>query len=106
MPDSEAPRPDWPTQAADAVVRYVDQIRSNTTDRVMILAKGLVYGAFILILGLLLGILALLGVFRGVDRLREIIVADSVWLTYVSLGVVFVLGGQFLFSKRKKAHRP
>ncbi len=104
MPDTETPRPDWPTQAADTVVRYVDQIRAGTTDRAMALAKALVYGTFILIIGMLLGILVLLGAFRGVDRLRELLVSDSVWLTYVSLGVVFVLGGQLLFSKRKKAH--
>jgi hypothetical protein len=103
MPEPETPRPDWPTQAADAVVRYVDQIRAGTTDRVMTLAKGVVYGTFLLILGALLGILAVLGAFRGVDRVRELIVSDSVWITYVSLGVVFVLGGQFLFSKRKRA---
>ncbi len=104
MPETDPPRPDWPTQAADTVVRYVDQIRSSTTDRAMTLAKGLVYGTFIVIIGMLLGILALLGAFRGVDRVRQLVVADSVWLTYVALGVVFVLAGQFLFSKRKKAH--
>ena len=104
MSDTAAPpRPDWPTQAADAIVRTVDRVRSSTTDKAMAVAKGVVYGTFALIVGVLLGILALIGVFRAVDRLRELIVADSVWLTYVALGVVFVLVGQFLFSRRNKA---
>lgn len=104
MPDTAAPpRPDWPTQAADTIVRYVERVRSSTTDKAMALAKGVVYGSFALIVGLLLGILALIGVFRAIDRLRDLIVADSVWLTYVALGVVFVLVGQFLFSRRNKA---
>ena len=104
MSDTAAPpRPDWPTQAADAIVRTVDRVRSSTTDKAMAVANGVVYGTFALIVGVLLGILALIGVFRAVDRLRELIVADSVWLTYVALGVVFVLVGQFLFSRRNKA---
>ena len=104
MSDTAAPpRPDWPTQAADAIVRTVDRVRSSTTDKAMAVAKGVVYGTFAVIVGVLLGILALIGVFRAVDRLRELIVADSVWLTYVALGVVFVLVGQFLFSRRNKA---
>lgn len=97
------PRPDWPTQAADAIVRYVDRIRSSTTDKAMAAARGAVYGVFAVLVGVLVGILSLIGVFRAVDRLRDLIVADSVWLTYVALGVVFVLAGQFLFGRRNKA---
>ena len=104
MSDTAAPpRPDWPTQAADAVVRYVDRIRSSTTDKAMALAKGVVYGTFAILVGTLLGILALVGVFRAIDRLRDLVVADSVWLTYVVLGTVFVIAGQFLFARRNKA---
>ena len=102
MVEPELPRPDWPTQAADAVVRYVDRVKAGTTDRAMALAKGVVYGTFAIILGIVLLIVLLLGVFRAADRLRDLIVADSVWLTYVSLGVVFVLVGQFVFSRRRK----
>jgi hypothetical protein len=42
-------------------------------------------------------------VFRAADQLREIIVADSVWLTYVALGVIFLVVGQYCFSRRNKA---
>jgi ABC-type antimicrobial peptide transport system permease subunit len=97
------PRPDWPIQAADAVVRYVDRIRSSTTDKAMALARAVVYGTFAILVGTLLGILALIGVFRALDNLRDLIVADSVWLTYVVLGAVFVIVGQFLFARRNKA---
>ncbi len=99
---SAASRPDWPTQAADAVVRYVDRVRSSTTDRALGLAKGVVYGLFAGIVGVVLVLLLLVGVFRAADRLRDLIVADSVWLTYVSLGVVFVVVGQLVFSRRRK----
>lgn len=103
MSDTATPRPDWPTQAADTVVRYVDQVRAGTTDKAMSVARGVVYGAFASIIGILLATMMLIGVFRAVDRLRQLIVADSVWLTYLVLGLVFVVAGQFLFSRRKKA---
>lgn len=61
------------------------------------------YASFALIVGSLLAVVALLGAFRGVDRLRDLVVADSVWLTYLVLGVLFVIAGQFAFGRRKKA---
>jgi hypothetical protein len=102
MAEPAAPRPDWPTQAADTIVRYVDRVKAGTTDRAMALAKGVVYGTFATILGIVLVIVLLIGLFRGVDRLRDLVVADSVWLTYVSLGTVFVVAGQLVFSRRRK----
>ena len=87
----------------DAIaIRYVDRVRSSTTDRALSLAKGVVYGLFAGILGVVLVFLLLVGVFRAADRLRDLIVADSVWLTYVSLGVVFVVVGQLVFARRRK----
>ena len=103
MSETAPPRSDWPTQAADAVVSYVDRVKSSTTDRVMSLAKAAVFTSFAAIVGVLLAILMLVGVFRAADRLRDIIVADSVWLTYLSLGVIFVIIGQLLFARRKSA---
>ena len=103
MSDTASPRPDWPTQATDAIVRYVDRVKSNTTDRAMALAKAVVGGTFVAIIGVLLGTLVLIGVFRAADRLREIVVADSVWLTYLCLGLVFVIAGQLLFARRGRA---
>jgi uncharacterized protein YacL len=105
MPEETMPRADWPARAADMVVRYVDNVRSATTDRVLSLAKGVVYGSFAVVIGLLIAVLALIGVFRGADRIREFVVADSVWLTYVSLGFVFCVSGRFVFARRKKAPR-
>ncbi len=103
MSETAPPRSDWPTQAADAVVSYVDRIKSSTTDRALSLAKAVVFTSFAAIIGVLLGILMLVGIFRAADRLRDIIVADSVWLTYLSLGTVFVIVGQFVFARRKSA---
>jgi len=103
MSDTAAPRPDWPTQAADTIVRYVDQIKTTTTDRALTLAKTVVYASFAMIIGALLGILTLIGLFRAADNLRELIVEDAEWLTYLVLGMLFVITGQVLFARRKKA---
>ena len=51
MSETAPPRSDWPTQAADAVVSYVDRIKSSTTDRAMSLAKAAVFSSFAAIVG-------------------------------------------------------
>lgn len=101
-PTTNPAQPDWPVQAADAVVRYVDQVKSKTTQPAITLSKVVVVAIFGAIVGLLLAVVAMIGVFRGLDELRDLVVADSVWITYVSLGAVLVIVGQILFSKRKK----
>jgi hypothetical protein len=91
---------DWPATVADTIVRFVDQAKSKTTRPVVVVVRAAVYGLVAGLLGLVVAVLAFIGIFRAVDRLRDVIVADSVWLTYLVLGLVFTVVGAIVFSTR------
>jgi hypothetical protein len=94
-------RRDWPAEATALVVRVVDQAKSKTTRPATLIARGVVYGLIAGLVGIVIAVLLFIGLFRAVDVLRELIVEDSVWLTYLALGLVFTLAGAIVFSRRK-----
>jgi hypothetical protein len=95
------PNRDWPAEVADTIVRVVDQVKGKTTKPAMTAVRGLVYGLIGAMLGLPLLVLTFVGLFRAVDRLRNLVVEDAVWLTYLVLGIIFTLAGLAIFATRK-----
>lgn len=87
---------DWAKQAADTVVDVVGKVRDNTTARVILLGKALVYGLVAAILGIVGLILTLVVVLRFVDNYLP----GEVWSAYLLLGSLFTLVGAFLWIKR------
>jgi hypothetical protein len=92
---------DWPAQVADTIVRVVDQVKRRTTRPAVVAVRAIVYGLVAGLLGLVILVLLFIGIFRAADRLRDLIVADSVWLTYLALGLLFTVAGAIVFSSRK-----
>jgi vacuolar-type H+-ATPase subunit I/STV1 len=87
---------DWATDLVDRLDHYIDLVRSNTTDRLVKVARLVVFGVIALILGSMAGIVALIALIRVLD----IVLPREVWLPYVVLGAIFLVAGLFLWSKK------
>jgi vacuolar-type H+-ATPase subunit I/STV1 len=87
---------DWTIDLVDRLDHVIDLVRGNTTDRLVKVARLLVFGLIALIVGSMAGILALIGLIRFLD----VILPRGVWLPYVLLGAIFLGFGLFLWSKR------
>jgi hypothetical protein len=99
-PAVDEPR-DWPAEATALVVRVVDQAKAKTTRPAMLAARGVVYGLIAGLVGITIAVLLFIGLFRAVDIVVNEIREDSVWLTYLVLGLVFAVAGAIVFSRRK-----
>jgi len=87
---------DWTKDLLDRLDHYIDVVRSNTTDRLVKVARILVYGVIALILGSMAGIIALIALIRVLDNLLP----REVWLPYMLLGAIFLVAGLFAWSKK------
>ncbi|HET7721212.1 MAG TPA: hypothetical protein VFK43_14700 [Acidimicrobiales bacterium] len=87
---------DWTKDLLDRLDHYIDVVRSNTTDRLVKVARLLVFGVIALILGSMAGIIALITLIR----LLDIALPREVWLPYVVLGAIFLVVGLFLWSRK------
>ena len=87
---------DWSSDLLDRLDHYIDVVRSNTTDRLVKVARLLVYGLIAAILGAMTGIVALIALIRILD----VVLPREVWLPYVVLGAIFLGLGLFLWSKK------
>jgi hypothetical protein len=87
---------DWTTDLLDRLDHYIEVVRSNTTDRLVKVARLLVFGLISLILGAMAAILALIALVRVLD----VLLPREVWLAYVVLGAIFLIAGLFLWSKK------
>jgi hypothetical protein len=92
---------DWPTQVTDTIVDVIDQVKDKTTRPALTVARAIVYGLIGAMLGIPLLVLTFVGLFRAVDRLRNLVVEDAVWLTYLVLGIIFTVAGLAVFATRK-----
>jgi hypothetical protein len=90
------PGADWTTELLDRLDHYIDVVRSNTTDRLVRIARLVVFGLIAVIVGAMAAILGLIAVIRILD----VILPREVWLPYVVLGAIFLVAGLFLWSKR------
>jgi len=95
-PAKDSPAPEWAVQALDKVDEIVDKVRTNTTDRFVRIARVLVFGLLALIMGTTAGVLAVIGLVRGLDELLP----GPVWSVYVLLGALLTGAGVFLWSKK------
>lgn len=95
-PAKDSPAPEWAVQALDKVDEIVDKVRTNTSDRLVRIARVVVFGLLALIMGTTAGVLAVIGLVRGLDELLP----GPVWSVYVLLGAIFTGVGAFLWSKK------
>ena len=74
----------------------VETIRSNTTDRLVRVARMVVYGLLVAVMGAMATIVLIIVAIRVLDYW----VPYEVWLPYFILGAIFLATGLFLWSKR------
>jgi hypothetical protein len=86
---------DWPVQAADAVEQFVTTVRDRTVTPARAVAKGVVYGLLTVLLVLPAVILAAIAAFRLLTY-----IPGGVWVAYLILGGIFVIGGGFCWLRR------
>ena len=87
---------DWTKDLLDRLDHYIDVVRSNTTDRLVKVARILVFGLITAILGTMAAVIALITLIRVLD----IVLPREVWLPYMVLGAIFLAVGLFAWSKK------
>ena len=87
---------DWTTDLLDRLDHYIDVVRSNTTDRLVRIARLLIFGLIAAVVGAMAAVVALIALIR----LLDVLLPREVWLPYVVLGAIFLVAGLFLWSKR------
>lgn len=94
-PGAAAPA-DWADQVTDLIVDTVDKVRDRTTGPILEISKGIVHAVVALLI--LTPILVLF--FAGAVRLLNWAIPGDVWIAYAILGVLLLLLGAFLWSRR------
>lgn len=89
---------DWASDLTDRIDQVVAKVRSQTTDRLVRIARLVVYG----LVAVVMGGMALVLVVIGLVRLVDVVVPQEVWLTYLILGGVFTGAGLFCWSKKER----
>ena len=97
LPGPPPPERDWPAQAADTIERVVGQVRDKTTGPALTTARGIVYGTF----GGIIAIACLILLIIGAIRLIDSYLPGDVWAAHLILGLVFVVVGAVLWSRRR-----
>ena len=90
------PGTDWAAQAADTIDRVVLAVRDNTTGRLQLAARALVYGLLAGIVGIAVAVLSAVTLVRVVD----ILIPGEVWSAHLAVGGIFILVGLLAWRKR------
>ena len=92
--------PEWAVGALDRLDGVIAKVRSATTERLVKVARLVVYGLLAAIMGATALVLVVIAAVRALDRL----IPGPVWSVYLPLGAIFSAAGAFLWSK--KTQRP
>lgn len=88
---------DWAIQTADTIDRIVESVRSNTSDKLVSVTRGVVFG----LLAAILATTALVLVSVVLVRIL-VILLGSAWAAYLVLGGLFTLFGLLLWRQAWK----
>lgn len=86
---------DWPADAADKIVGVVGDVRAKTTRPAIMVARVIVYGIVLLMVGIAIAVLLLVAVFR-----ISTLLPGAVYWAYLGWGVLFTLIGSLLWAQR------
>ena len=105
VPTPTAEPPDWPAQAADAIVENVAKVRAKTTGPALKAARYAVFGAFAVLVGTMSLLLLTIGGVRVLNAyLPDAVFGEThMWAAHTILGIVLVLAG--LFTSRKMSQK-
>jgi hypothetical protein len=87
---------DWAAQTADTIERVVGSVRSKTADPIERIARVLVYGLVVAIVGIAALVLLAVLLVRALD----VAIPGEVWPAHLVVGGIFTLAGLFLWRKR------
>ena len=88
--------PEWAVGALDRLDGVIAKVRSATTERLVKVARLVVYGLLAAIMGITTLVLVVIAAVRALDRL----IPGPVWSVYLPLGAIFTAAGAFLWSKK------
>jgi hypothetical protein len=105
-PESTSPESeqDWAGRATATVVGYVDQVRSATTGKALVASRYAVYATAMVLIALVVGVLLLIMLVRllaSLTALLPFINDGEIWLTYLLIGTMFLLGGLVAWHKKE-----
>jgi hypothetical protein len=89
--------------ATDRIEAVVETVREKTTVPAQKVARAIVYGLVAAIMALLALVLIVIGLLRLHVYLPFQPEGRKVWVTYVSLGAIFVLVGALLWRRATSA---
>lgn len=94
--------PEWATRAVNLIDRVVGTIRKYTTQPLVVVARGIVFGllaGFGMVVGL---VLILVGLTRGLQSALGAVFEHevSVWVSYFILSAIFLAVGAVLMRRR------
>lgn len=95
-------QPDWTVQAADTVERVVASIRNKTSLPLTTIARAIVFGLLVAVMGVAALVLVIIALVRAVDSLTG---DGNVWIAYLSIGGIFSVAGAFLLRKATAARK-
>src|SRR5687768_9790969 len=102
LPSPEVDTSDWPAQAADAIERTVQSVRSKTTGPAITAARWLVAGLFVLVAGTVVAILLAIALVRVLDAYLpdSVFGEDHVCAAHLLVGLPLFGFGMILLAKR------
>lgn len=105
MPGNPLTDPNLPATIADTIDRVVQKVRTQGTDKIVLLARLLVFGLVALLGGLVAFVLTLIILTRVLQVLLGLAVdhATAVWLSYLLVGGLLCAAGAVLMAKRHSA---
>jgi hypothetical protein len=99
MPEPPADR-QWTDDVVDRIGSVVATVRDKTTVPITKIARAIVFGLVIAVLGTVALVLLIIGVVRLHVYLPFHPEARRVWVTYAGLGAIFLGLGAFCWSRR------
>ena len=102
MPGNPLTDPNWAPDLTDQIVDFIANIRDKTTNNAIKVARELVFGVLIAVLGMVALVLFLIMSTRGVKEFFDLFLPTyrAVYLSYFTLGGIFCLVGALLMAKR------
>lgn len=91
--------PDWTAQVADRIDGAVMAVRDRSVGPLSLVARGLVYGFIVAVMGMAVAVVAAVAVVRALN------VALPDWESEAIVGGFFALVGLFLLSRARRSTR-
>ena len=100
-PQPARPQSDWAAEVADRIDEVVAKVRANTSDRLVGVARMVVFGLLAAVMGITALVLVLILFFRLLA-----IIPGPVWIPYLGLGAIFVARRAVRAGRSGRRSRP